>query len=244
MAYKLILESIEGLDDAVKALYVKNEATGKYHLDVDPADIPDVEGLKRKNTELLEEKKEQQRLARENADKAARAAGDIEALDRSWGERLKSETESKDGEISTLRGQLQSLTVGRTAVELAADLAVVVNGVSSAKALLPHIERRLKMEVDSTGVATVRVLDNEGKPSALTLDQLKDQFKADPVFAPLIAANKANGGGADGGKGGGGGATTKFADMTEQQRTELYNKNPAEYKRLSDDFKAAQKGGR
>lgn len=239
---KLILDNLEGLDDAQKALYKLDDKTGKYHLDLDPADLPDVGGLKTKVQELLDEKKEEQRKAREAAEKAAKANGDIAALETSWAQRLETETGALRGENTKLVGQLESLTVGRSATEIAADLAVVNNGVSSAKALLPHIERRLKMEVGADGEVRVRVLGVDGKPSALTIDQLKDEFRNDPVFAPLISASKAGGSGADGGKdNGGGGATKKFADMKETERTELYRKDPAEFKRLRAEFDAEQK---
>lgn len=228
---KLILDNIDNLDEPSKALYKKDEKTGKFHLDVDPADIPDVGGLKAKVQELLDEKKEEQRKARENADKAAKAAGDIEALEKSWGERLASETGGLKSEVSKRDAQLAKLTVGRAATEIAAELAVVTNGVSSAKALLPHIERRLQMEMVGDEVR-VRVLDANGKPSAMTIDQLKDEFRNDAVFAPLIQASKAGGSGADGGKGnGGGGAAKSFNDLTEKERTELWRRDPAEFNR-------------
>lgn len=241
MALKLILDDISGLEEGQKALYKLDEKTGKYHLDVDPADIPDVNGLKTKVQELLDEKKEEQRKAREAAEKAAKASGDIEALENSWKTRLETETGTLKTDITKRDAQLARLTVGRAATELAAELAVVTNGVSSAKALLPHIERRLQMHMEGDEV-TVRVTDVNGKLSAMTLDQLKDEFRNDPVFAPLIAASKAGGSGADGGKNnGGGGATKKFKDLTEAERIELHRKDPAEFKRLKAEFDAEQK---
>lgn len=238
---KLILDNLEGLDDAQKALYKLDEKSGKYHLDVDPADIPDVNGLKTKVQELLDEKKEEQRKAREAAEKAAKASGDIAALEQSWQTRLDTETGALKTESQKKDAMLARLTVGRAATEIAAELAVVNNGVSSAKALLPHIERRLTMEMDGDEVK-VRVLDVNGKPSAMTLEQLKDEFRNDPVFAPLISASKAGGSGADGSKdNGGGGATKKFKDMNESERTELHRKDPAEFKRQKAEFDAEQK---
>lgn len=241
--FKLTLDQagFDALEEGHKAFYKKDEKTGAYHLDLDPADIPDVEGLKKKNQELLDEKKAEQRKREEAERERAKKEGDIAALETSWQTRLDTETGTLKTENDGLKSQLERLTVGRAATELAAELAVVTNGVSSAKALLPHIERRLKMEAGADGEIKVRVLDAAGKPSAMTLDQLKDEFRNDPVFAPLIAASKANGGGADGGKdNGGGGATKKFAEMTEAERAELHRKDPAEFKRQSEAHKAAQ----
>lgn len=241
--FKLTLDQagFDALEEGHKPFYKKDDKTGAYHLDLDPADIPDVEGLKRKNQELLDEKKAEQRRREEAERERAKKDGDMTALETSWQTRLDTETGQLRTELDGTRAQLERLTVGRAATELAAELAVVTNGVSSAKALLPHIERRLKMEAGTDGEVKVRVLDTFGKPSAMTLDQLKDEFRNDPVFAPLIAASKANGSGADGGKdNGGGGATKKFAEMTEAERTELHRKDPAEFKRQSGAHKAAQ----
>lgn len=234
--FKLILNQAQydALDDSLKVAYKKNETSGNYDLDLDPAEIPDVTGLKNKVTELLDEKKESDRKAREATEKLARESGNVAALDESWQKRLDTETGALKGDLTKKDALLAKLTVGRAATEIAAELAVVTNGVSSAKALLPHVERRLAMEMDGEEVK-VRVLDVNGKPSALTLDQLKDEFRSDPVFAPLITASKAGGSGGDGGKGnGGGGATKKFSELTEKERTELYRKDPAEFKRLKD----------
>lgn len=242
MAFKLIIDdaAFQALPEAHQPLYTK-QADGSYKLDVDPEDIPDVTGLKSKVTELLEEKKREKALREAAERERAVKDGDITALEESWKTRLETETGTLKSEVTKRDAQLARLTVGRTAVEMAAELAVVTNGVSSAKALLPHIERRLTMQMDGED-ATVRVLDTSGKLSAMTLDQLKDEFRNDPVFAPLIQASKGGGSGADGGKGGGGGATKQFKDMTEAERVALHQKDPAAFKREQAAFKAA--GGR
>lgn len=241
MALKLILDDISALDDGQKAMYKLDEKSGKYHLDVDPADIPDVNGLKTKVQELLDEKKEEQRKRTLAEQEAAKKSGDVAALETSWQTRLDTETGALKTDLSKRDAQLARLTVGRAATEIAAELAVVTNGVSSAKALLPHIERRLQMHMDGDEV-TVRVTDANGKLSAMTLEQLKDEFRNDPVFAPLITASKAGGSGADGSKdNGGGGAAKKFKDLNEAERIELHRKDPAEFKRLKAEFDAEQK---
>lgn len=241
MALKLILDDISGLDEAQKAMYKLDEKSGKYHLDLDPADMPDVSGLRNKVQELLDEKKEEKRKREAAELEAAKKNGDVAALEQSWQTRLDTETGNLKTDIAKRDSQLARLTVGRAATEIAAELAVVTNGVSSAKALLPHIERRLQMHMEGDEV-TVRVTDVNGKLSAMTLDQLKDEFRNDPVFAPLITASKAGGSGADGGKNnGGGGAAKKFKDMTESERIELHRKDPAEFKRLKAEFDAEQK---
>lgn len=94
--------------------------------------------------------------------------------------------------VSTIpsKRQIRDLTVGRTATDIASALAIP----GSAKALLPHIERRLSVE-QRDGKPVVVVLDPQGKLSAATLDELKVEFANDVAFAPLIAGSKASGGG-------------------------------------------------
>lgn len=231
----------DALNEAQKACYVKDKEGDGYSLDLDPADIPDVEGLKRNNRDLLEEKRVAQQKAAEAERERAKKEGDMVALESSWQTRLDTEVGNVAKERDAARAQLERLTVGRTATELAAELAVVTNGVSSSKALLPHIERRLSLEIGADGETKVRVLDATGKPSAMTLDQLKDEFRKEPAFAPLIKASQANGSGGDGNNGGGGAVEDKpFADMNSTERAALYKKNPTKFRELSEAHKAAQ----
>ncbi|GAA0907664.1 hypothetical protein GCM10009552_15910 [Rothia nasimurium] len=222
---KYQIDSLDGLDDSTRALYTEKD--GKFVLGVEG--IPqgeDVSGLKNKVTELLNEKKESERLRKEAEDKARqereealRKSGNVEELEKSWSEKYtRRETELSqqlETERTALSAQIRDLTVGRMATDLAAELAVQ----GSAKALLPHLERRLGVETRD-GKPTVVVLGQDGKLSAATVDELKKEFASDPAFAPLIAGSKASGGGA-GGAGKGGGAAQKRSDMTPVEKREF-----------------------
>ena len=223
MGLKYQLDTLEGVDDTVRALYTEKD--GKFVLGIEG--LPqheDVTGLKSKVEELLGEKKaaekarkdaeEQARLEREEA---ARKSGNVEELEKSWSEKYNRREAELNGmleqERGTLSGQIRDLTVGRTATDIASALAVQ----GSAKALLPHIERRLSVE-QREGKPVVVVLDAQGKLSAATLDELKAEIANDAAFAPLIAGSKASGGGA-GGAGGGGGAPKGKIGGTKEERT-------------------------
>lgn len=223
MTLKFQLDSLEGVEESVAALYVEKD--GKFVLGIEG--LPqqeDVSGLKSKVQELLDEKKaadkarkdaeEQARLEREEA---LRKSGNVEELEKSWSEKYNRReaelTGTLESERATLLGQIRDLTVGRTATEIATALAVP----GSAKALLPHIERRLSVE-QRDGKPTVVVLDAAGKLSAATLDELKAEITNDPAFGPLIAGSKASGGGA-GGVGKGGGAAKGNIGGTKEERT-------------------------
>lgn len=212
MALKLTVDSLDGLDDGVKTLY--KEDNGKFRLDLDGYE--DTTGLKAQRDALLNEKKEAQRKAKE-AEEAAKAAaeesarknGDVAALEKSWQEKLAATELNYKNLNESLTKQIHGLTVGQTATKLAAELAIS----GSADVLLPHIQSRLTVEIKD-GAPSVRVLDLQGKPTAMTVDELKQEFISNKAFAPLIAASKATGGGASG-SGGGGAAKTMKRDQFE-----------------------------
>lgn len=231
MGLKYQLDTLDGLDDSVKSLYTEKE--GKFVLGIEGLPQPeDVSGLKSKVEELLGEKKaaekarkdaeEQARLEREEA---ARKSGNVEELEKSWSEKYNRREAELNGMLEQERGtlgtQIRDLTVGRTATDIASALAIP----GSAKALLPHIERRLSVE-QRDGKPVVVVLDQQGKLSAATLDELKAEFANDTAFAPLIAGSKASGGGAAGAGGGGGAAKGKIGGTKEERTAAIASRFP------------------
>lgn len=220
---KFQLDTLDGVDESVRPLYTEKD--GKFVLGIEGLPQPeDVSGLKSKVEELLGEKKaaekarkEAEEAARLEREDAARKSGNVEELEKSWSEKYSRREAELNGLLEQERGslgsQIRDLTVGRTATDIAAALAIP----GSAKALLPHIESRLSVELRD-GKPTVVVLDQAGKLSASTLDELKAEFTNDPAFAPLIAGSKASGGGAQG-AGNGGGAAKGNIGGTKAERT-------------------------
>lgn len=233
MKYLIDKAAFDALEPSLQAFY---KAQGEnYVLAVEGLPAPqgeDVTGLKAKNDELLAELRANKTKARE-AEEAARLAneeaarknGDTEALDRSWNEKHTKALGEKDTALSTLQAQVHALTVGSTAARLAGELAVQ----GSSAILQQLIEPRLTMEIRD-GRPVVVVLDNDRRPSALTVDEFKEQLFSDAALAPLIAASRATGGGAPGGKSPGG--KSKLSDMSESERKQLAKDNPAEFDRL------------
>jgi hypothetical protein len=226
---KFQLDSLDGVDESVRALYTEKD--GKFVLGIEGLPQPeDVSGLKAQVQTLLDEKKSEQRKRQEAEDaarlereEAARKSGNVEELEKSWSEKYSRREAELNGmleqERGTLGNQIRDLTVGRTATDIASALAIP----GSAEALLPHIERRLSVE-QRDGKPVVVVLDKQGKLSASSLDELKAEFANNTAFAPLIAGSKASGGGA-GGAGNGGGAALKRSEMTSVAKREFITKN-------------------
>lgn len=227
MKYKL--DSLEGLSEEMKALY--EEKDGAFYLKVEglpQQDNSELDGLKRKVEELLGEKKsaqqkqrEAEEAARKEAEEAARKKGDVAALEASWQAKL-DQAETKHAEATkALQDQVYKLTVGQTAQSLASELSIK----GSEAVLLPHITNRLQVETTESGEVKVRVLDSQGKPSALSIDDLKKEFRGNVAFKPLIVASNASGSGATGG-GDGGGAAKKPSEMNAQERAEFQKNDP------------------
>lgn len=223
MALKYEVDTVDGLDSSVSGLYEKTDS-GKFRLKVEG--VEDVSGLKKKNQELIAEKQaaaEARRKAEEEAriaaEEAARKSGDVDSLDKSWQKKHADALAAKDAELGGLKGTLNKLLVDNVAVQLANDMAVQ----GSAALLIPHIKSRLEVDTSGGEPKTI-ILGPDGKRSALTLDDLKNEFASNPAFSPVIAASKATGGGASGSGGGGGAAKTvtraQFNQLSPGQQME------------------------
>lgn len=186
-----------------------------------------IEKLTQKNRELIQSEKDEKKKAREAkeaadaaAEEAAKKNGDVDALEKSWREKMKNETSARDTLLDEYKGMLKKMTVGSEAQKMAAELAIP----GSAPALLPHIEKRLSVEVVE-GHPLVRVLDKDGSPSALSLEDLKKEISAVSAFAPLLIGSRATGTG-DVGKGGNTGGTTIgrtiFDEMAPAERMKFF----------------------
>lgn len=222
------VDSLGEVDEALHSLYEEKE--GAFFLKVSglPA-VEDVSGLKESNAKLLAEKKEQQRKAAEAEserkrieEEAARKNGDVEAIENSWREKYSKRESELTAKEESLRKEVYKLTVGREAKELAVKLALK----GSDAVLLPHIQQRITLDENNK----IRVLDLQGNPSALTIDELEQEFRSNTAFAPLIAAQVGSGGGATGGFGGG--AAKNPSEMTVTERAQLLRENPEKFNEL------------
>lgn len=211
---KLKIDTLDGVDEALHGLY--EETDDGYQLKVDG--LEDTGALKRaKDREKAEAKKAKERADRleqelsevrqeiEDAKHSgAKKSGDVEALEKSWQEKLAKREAELTAQIESLSGSITTMTVDNVAMQLASELAVE----GSAKVLLPHIKARLAVE-QRDGQYITAVRDGEGKPSAMTVDELKAEFANDKAFSHVVAGSKASGSGASGGSNGGGAAKPK-----------------------------------
>lgn len=228
MKRKLTQEEFDALSDAIKALYKKNGDHYLLELEDDPADelrrAKEREAQARKDAEK-ELEAARKKLADIEGDDA-RKRGDIATLEKSWNEKLKKQEDDAAAIIAKYRARTEKSLISDVAAQLAAKLAP-----NAVKILLPHIRARLTVDHDADEPVT-RVLDENGKLSALTVADLEKEFRTNADFAAIIVGSNASGSGATGNKGGG--APKKLSEMNDKERIELYRSNPDEFRRLKD----------
>ena len=236
---KMQLDNLDGLDESLHGFY--EERDGKFHLNLDGYEDPaalkrakDYEKDARKKAEKdlkdLREEFDQFReeMANNNDDKS-RKKGDVAALEQSYKDKIEKLKADHQKELDGRDTTISKLLVDNVADTMAAELS------DSPELLSDIIRKRLKAENGET-----RVLDANGELSATTVDELREEFRSNKKYAPIIRGSQANGGGSGGG-GKGGGATKSFKDMSEKERTELARSNPAEYHRQLDAYRAESK---
>ena len=212
MALKFNIKALEEVDEALRSQYKPadaNDATKGFVLDVDG--IPqgeDVGALKRS----LENAKLEKTAALE---KAKKAGEDVEAVRKS----LDSQMDALKKQISDAEAKSRGALLDKTVTELATEL-----GGEAAALLVPHLRPRLVVE-SPDGTDLLRVLGPDGKASALSVEDLKNEFKQSEIFAPVIQAGRASGSGASeggsssGGAGGGTGSVAGFNGMLPANAT-------------------------
>jgi hypothetical protein len=190
--------------------------------------------LEAKNRELLEEKAKARKEAERAAIETAKKSGDIESLERSWGEKLSKRESELSEQLQERDRMIHQITVKARAISMAGDLALP----GSAEVLRPHIESRLSVEIRN-GMPEIRVRDAAGQPSAMTLEDLKREFASNPAFAPILSAGRASGPGAPSGSSSGGKSSKKFTEYTSDELKQLLHNNPQEYERVRAEYLAS-----
>lgn len=240
MALKALVDSAAhaALPESVRALYRAD--AGRFILDVEPVGdfrLEDVGGLK---TALSAERTKAEQLGAaskmfEGLDPAAarealKKVGDmakwtpeekvreqIEAQTRQLSEKHGRELESANGKAKTYRGQVEKLMVENKALEALGKHA------KSPQLLLPHVLGNVRVVEDEKGTLRAVVVDARGNPritnktgstDEMSIEELVESMKADPVYAPAFNPTPAagTGSGPNGGGGSGGAKTVSRSD--------------------------------
>lgn len=230
---KLTKEEHAKLSDALKGEYV--EDGDGFRLDIDGDE--DTGALKRAKDRESQLRRDAEKEAKELREKLegiegddARKKGDIATLEKSWQKKLDDQKAASDATISKLTGHTTKSLVDNVATQIASK-------ISTAPALLlPHIRARLQADFDGDEPKT-RVLDKDGKPSAMTVEELSAEFVANKDFSAIITASKASGGAGKPSQNGGG--ATKIPGQSDKP-ADLSKMNPADLAAHLKEAKATE----
>jgi len=253
MALKYVLESLDGVEESVKALYAERD--GKFYLDVDGAvDKSEIAGLEASRDRVLKEKKAldakikeheaEMAKVREEAAKEAeeklKAAGDVKGLTESYNAKVAELEKKYLAEIKARDAELDRLTVESTAMRLAEKYALPDAVTAVRKLITPRFQRR----VSEDGKSSVVVVDEYGQATAYTVEEFEKQMKTDQTLglSRLLVGGGANGGGASGSNGGDGVPAKKDAKQyTGVELKKLRQDNPQEYERVIKELHTTTK---
>lgn len=176
----------ESLHDELKKEY---KAEGdSFILDFDGDDTSELVRAKDREKQLKKEalSKYEALKAEYEEFKASSSAtnSDLKTLQKSWDEKLA----KKDSEIAGYKNTYANMVIENTASQLASEIS------TAPKLLMPHIKSRFNVDFDESGSPVTTILDASGKPSALTLDELKTEIVANKDFSAIIVSNKSSGG--------------------------------------------------
>ena len=223
LQFGMTAEEYTAADEGVQGLYVEKD--GAYQLDVTGLQQEDTGALKRaKDHEVTLRKQAQSELkelkskAGIDADEALRKAGDVEALEKSWGKKLTDAQTDFETRIGAKDTFIKTSLIDNVAMQIAADIS------TSPAVMLPHIKARLTADLAGDSPAT-KVLDAAGQASALTVAELSAEFVANKDFAGIIKAGNASGGGQDRSNDRASGSTQKLSGMTPKQLVEAIKAN-------------------
>jgi hypothetical protein len=191
----------EKLSDDAKKFYKQAGESDNYVLDIEDEEDAIAKITKAKQHEVDARKKAEQDLADAKArvkellknievtkDGQLKEKGDVEALEASWQKKLADREAELTGTIGQMKASME------TQMKNAA-VAALANKISTTPKLLqPHIAARVGVTWDDKGMPSVRVLDAEGKPSAMSMEDLGKEFAANADFKSVIKASDASGG--------------------------------------------------
>lgn len=233
---KITKDAFDKLADNIKFEYV---ADGDNYILQTEGD-EDIGPLKRANQrlkdqiELLEQKNDKLTGDLEAINKnPARKNGDIETLTR----QMENEKKTAVDEVTAKLDKANSF-IKTTLLENAA--ASLAEKISTSPAIIrPHIERRLTVDIDGD-TPSVKVLDKDGKASALTMDKLGEEFVANKDFSSIIRVTKASGGAGSPSSNGGAVKPTGQQPAAGEQPANLAAMNPRDLAAHIEAKKAEQ----
>lgn len=177
---KISKTEYDGLNDVLKAEYKANG--DNYVLDTDDAtDLINARDLEKREKDAA---KADLKKLKDELDAIKKAGGDFEAIENSYKLKIASLEGSVAELNTTLTGERRDRYASAEAQKIAARFTV-------PSLMQKEIAKRL--DIDPKNPTQVRVLDKDGKPSAMTIADLEKEFVDNPEFKGIVIASKATG---------------------------------------------------
>lgn len=185
MALKLQVSSIDEVDEKYRDQYKEVEEGGMKVFKLDVLGIPDDGPLKRAHERVKQE------LAA--ALEAGRKKGeDLASIEASYKQRLEDAEKAASEATKSVQKALKNEKKSKTLDDIAAAVAV---DADSRDLVRLFAEKRVRIDIEDDR-AIPRVLDNDGKVSSLSVDDLIAELKSDKRLARVAGASRGSGGGA------------------------------------------------
>lgn len=238
---KKIRDNLDGLDEAIAALYAQ-KADGKFHLKLEDDDAEPLRRAKEHEVglrQIAERERDEARAALEAANNTiTQLQNDAGKNVQQVREQLATEYADKEAklkdahskETEALKATVKKVYVDDVAFKIASEITDVPD------LLLPLLEKRLQVEIIDNKPVT-RVLKENGEASTMTPDDLKQEYSENKKFERIIKGSNASGGGANGGHGGGG-APKELKDMNDAERAAWHKRDPEGFQRAVDAQKS------
>jgi hypothetical protein len=194
---KINKATFEALPEAIKAAFKVNPDNAEEY-DNGEESAPELKAaLARQKEELTEkgkklsefetEKQKEIEAAKKKALEEARSTGDFKTIEDDYKRQLR-ERDEKLLKVETDRiERIKNDSVSKAA----SDLAKIFVSPALATAA---IKSRLQADVDADGNAIIRVTDKDGKPSGMSVEDLKKEYLTDKELKGSIVASMASGG--------------------------------------------------
>lgn len=188
--YLINKEAFDALTPEQQAAYKAAGTTGNYVLNVEG--MPDTDAMQQQLTDL------QARLGTIDAEKAAEAEKARQAaleLAKKNGD-FKTIEEDYKRQIAELNGKIEGFGKQRRDDFLNAQidkLAAELGGKEYAALFKPALQQRLAVEGGEDGSDFIPRVLKDGKPSAMSLNDLIGEFREDPTYKPVCVAPASSG---------------------------------------------------
>jgi F0F1-type ATP synthase membrane subunit b/b' len=238
MLYQIKKEAFDALSEDLKKEYTLDGENATLKIEGEGAPTLAAITKAEEKHRIAEEHRKAAEKARDAAEAASEklredlgnASGkkEIEELNKKHTEELEKIREARETEKAAAKEMANANLKKETAEEFRNN-----NFVSGKLSSLVGKEFTDRLSVEEVnGESVIRVLDPDGKPSALSLNELKQEFLANKEFATIIKVDTGSGGGANP-SGGGGAAKKQLSEMNATEESIFANEHPEEYAQMT-----------